>query len=223
VLLALVAVFAFSSQVNAQNFVFTGKPAEFKDFGYLIRGSAWQFAAGQEKVVFVCWENSDPTNQIERQWIRNQIENTWQKHSAVQFRGWQKCEERNAGIRILFNDEGPHVKKFGKDLNGYKSGMILNNDFNNWSPDCQSMRESCIRSIAAHEFGHALGFAHEQNRPDTPGECRRVHGQGQLAEQMLTKYDPRSIMNYCNSVYNNDGNLSELDIKAVQAVYGRPQ
>ena len=27
-------------------------------------------------------------------------------------------------------------------------------------------------------------------------------------------------MNYCNSVYNNDGRLSQLDIYSVQTLYG---
>ena len=76
-------------------------------------------------------------------------------------------------------------------------------------------------SIAVHEFGHALGFAHEQNRPDTPGECSAKHGQGQKKEKALTPYDPKSVMNYCNPDWNNNGELSQLDIKAAQKMYGQ--
>jgi len=83
------------------------------------------------------------------------------------------------------------------------------------------MREYCIKGIAVHEFGHALGFAHEQNRSDTPGECRQLK-QGTSGDVLLTPYDPRSVMNYCNPKYNNDGMLSALDIAAVRELYGEP-
>ena len=107
---------------------------------------------------------------------------------------------------------------------GYaKLSKVLNHEFNNWSRSCKNMIESCVRSIAVHEFGHALGFAHEQNRPDTPGECSREHGQGQKNEIMLTPYDAKSVMNYCNEDYNNNGELSPLDTSSAQKLYGRPR
>ena len=83
------------------------------------------------------------------------------------------------------------------------------------------MSDYCIKAIAVHEFGHAIGFAHEQNRPDTPGECQQPK-QGENGDLLLTPYDPNSVMNYCNQKYNNDGKLSPLDIGAVQKLYGKP-
>jgi hypothetical protein len=80
------------------------------------------------------------------------------------------------------------------------------------------MRESCIRSIAVHEFGHAIGFAHEQNRNDTPGECAEKP-QGPNGDVMLTPWDLHSVMNYCNPVYNNNGVLSDDDIISVNKIY----
>ena len=121
------------------------------------------------------------------------------------------------------DDAGPHTKGLGKFISGIKQGMVLNFTFQTWSPTCsqpESMRKQCIESIAVHEFGHAIGFAHEQNRPDTPGECANLK-QGTNGDRLdITPWDPHSVMNYCNPVYNNNGNLSEFDIKAVQYVYG---
>src|SRR4029079_11848638 len=145
-----------------------------------------------------------------------------QLHTPIKFKGWQTCAQQNSGIRIIWRDEGARVNEFGRYIDGVPQGMILNDTFKAWNQDCQGMREFCVRSIAVHEFGHALGFAHEQNRPDAPGECSLQHGQGQQEEDMLTPYDPDSVMNYCNSKYNNNGLLSPLDIKAAQAVYGKP-
>ena len=33
-------------------------------------------------------------------------------------------------------------------------------------------------------------------------------------------YDPKSVMNYCNTTYNNDGVLSPRDVASVQQIYG---
>jgi hypothetical protein len=71
-----------------------------------------------------------------------------------------------------------------------------------------------------HEFGHAIGFRHEQDRDDTVGDqCRKLKT-GPNPDLILTKYDPKSIMNYCWCEPNS--NLSELDKVALQKLYDRP-
>jgi hypothetical protein len=77
----------------------------------------------------------------------------------------------------------------------------------------------CIKSIAMHEFGHAIGFSHEQNRPDRKGECA-LKAQGPNGDKLLTPYDPESIMNYCFDMYQTGVTLSKLDISAVRQLYG---
>jgi hypothetical protein len=171
--------------------------------------------------VFVCWEEMEPEFSDERTLVREAIRDTWEAASGLKFLGWGKCEASSRGIRIAVQDTGPHVKFLGKFVDGVPQGMVLNFTYANWSSGCQTQLDYCNRVIAVHEFGHAIGFAHEQNRPDTPGECDRR--QGSDGDNItLTPWDPHSVMNYCNPVYSNDGVLSEFDVVAVQYIYGTP-
>ncbi|NUO51013.1 MAG: hypothetical protein HOV80_19330 [Polyangiaceae bacterium] len=169
----------------------------------------------------VCWVNTGAQDAAAMEWTRDAVKKTWESVSQVRFVGWGTCNGTKTGIRIKIADENPYSYiGTGGNNNGRDHSMLLNFSFASWSQVCQSSLEYCIRTIAVHEFGHALGFDHEQNRPDSPEWCQHdAHGSG---DTTIGPWDIDSVMNYCNPKWSGEGNLSVIDVQGVRQIYGAP-
>jgi len=188
----------------------------------------------EQNEIPVCWTTFKVLNPIyeeEFAWVKNAVADTWEAASKVRFVGWGECPEFSSkggnGIRIGVGTVGPQVFAFGSALEDHRLGMVLNFTFDEWKPSCgstsESYRQFCIEAIAVHEFGHALGFYHEQRRSDTPAGCSQTQEPDISPDDVIIgEWDIDSVMNYCNPRWSGDGTLSETDILTVQTFYGKP-
>lgn len=180
----------------------------------------------QKTTIPVCWENPEQQEPRELSIAKNAVNGTWAAYSQLRFTGWEKCKRGSKGIRIFVDPRAhPHVKTFGRFLDGFENGIVLNFDFLG-DYKCYRAKDECNRIIAVHEFGHAIGFHHEQNRSDTNRNtrCFREHYQGKVPNEFIvTSWDNDSVMNYCNPIFAGNGELSSGDIKGVSKVYGTPE
>lgn len=147
--------------------------------------------------------------------VRDALENSWGKWTNLNFVEWGTCSANVSGymyVDLIKQDCGGCGDSIprGYHPEGVRIWLMMEN------PD-----ERLIRSVTIHEFGHALGFHHEMDRPDAtfpPGtpNCGRVeYTQGTF---LTPYYDDVSIMNYCAP--RNRNGLSAGDREGSQTLYG---
>lgn len=181
---------------------------------YISSGNLWP-----GRIIRVCFEPGFPSP--ERTWARHVLkgQRSWEDAARVNFVGFGTCAQGEAGIRIQ-PDEVNYASSLGPRDAVVRVHLKVGDDISClFDPPVSD--EQCFKQVVLHEFGHALAFAHERTRSDTPTACPAPSGEtpGDLP---WGPWDAQSIM----ITWGGGGaclpseDLSSYDRRGANRVYG---
>jgi len=138
--------------------------------------------------------------------VMEAVARSWTQATGLRFTGWGQCTEPRTPRTI-------NIARNTGCSNGGATTTLENRI------DMNICADSWDHVHFIHEFGHALGFAHEFRRPDFPRAGCSFESIIEGGDYLHTIPDPSSTLDatYCN----NNPELSYFDISGAQNLWGR--